>query len=324
MAGFSPASPTGFVEGNSAQYTWMVPQDVTGLVKALGGAGAAAERLDSYFTQLNAGVSEPHAFMSDEPSFGDPWLYDWVGRPWRTQEVTRRIETTLYDDTPSGLADNDDLGALSAWYVWATLGLYPVIPGVGSVAVGSPLFPKVTITLATGAQIVITGSGAAATAPYVQTLSLNGTSLKRSWLNWSDLADGAVLDFTLGPSPSRWAAAYTPPSFDVGLAPGIGYLDDDSVSLEPGHSATVDVGVQNLQVSMPLRVTWAPDMPAGVTAGWAGGATDLVVSPGDRAEIALSLTASQQAALGTYAVPLNLHTADGTALPLTVIEVSVS
>ena len=104
-------------------------------------------KLDTFFTQLNAGRKQPYDWAGDEPSLGIPWEYDYAGAPWRTQEVVRRIATTLYGPTPDGEPGNDDLGAMSSWYVWAALGLYPETPGRGELVLGSPLFPHVTVTL---------------------------------------------------------------------------------------------------------------------------------------------------------------------------------
>ena len=104
-------------------------------------------KLNTFFTQLNAGRKQPYDWAGDEPSLGIPWEYDYAGAPWRTQGVVRRIVTTLYGPTPNGEPGNDDLGAMSSWYVWAAMGLYPETPGRGELVLGSPLFPHITMTL---------------------------------------------------------------------------------------------------------------------------------------------------------------------------------
>src|SRR5262249_3896933 len=131
-----------YVEGNAAQYTWMVPYDPRTLFDRIGGDATTIARLDQLFTRLNAGLSDPYFYMGNEPNFATPWLYDWAGAPARTQEVVRRIMTEAFEATPGGLPGNDDLGAMSSWYVWAAVGLYPEIPGVAGFAIGSPQFTE--------------------------------------------------------------------------------------------------------------------------------------------------------------------------------------
>ena len=146
---FTPGKSTGFIEGNSAQYTWMIPYDLKGVIAAIGGPETAKERLDSYFSRYGEfdHLDEPYFFIGNEPSFGDPWIYNWAGYPWRTQEVVRKTLGDLFTDTPGGEPGNDDLGATSSWVVFANLGFYPEIPGVGGVTTNSPVFPKVKLLL---------------------------------------------------------------------------------------------------------------------------------------------------------------------------------
>ncbi len=202
---FSPTSGNGFVEGDSSQYSWMVPYDLPGLFDAMGGNGSAIQRLDTHFTQLNAGGTGPYAYMGNEPEFAVPWEYDFAGAPSRTQEVVRRIEQSLFLATPDGLPGNDDGGAMSSWYVFAAMGLYPEIPGVAGFAIGSPLFSSITVHLGNGNLLQITGLGAAEDAPYVQSLALNGQPFASSWLPFQSIMNGATLQFTLGTAPGQGA-----------------------------------------------------------------------------------------------------------------------
>ncbi|MET8977960.1 GH92 family glycosyl hydrolase [Streptomyces sp. NPDC004539] len=142
---FSPAQTKEYVEGNAAQYTWMVPHDLPALFAAMGGDAAVTARLDTFFTHLNAGGKEPYAYLGNEPSFGTPWAYAYAGRPDRVRDTVRRALAALFDDTPSGLAGNDDLGAMSAWAVWASLGMYPDIPGTAHLVRTEPLLRTVTL-----------------------------------------------------------------------------------------------------------------------------------------------------------------------------------
>jgi predicted alpha-1,2-mannosidase len=206
----------GFVEGNAIQYSWMVPHDPAGLIGRMGGAARAAERLDRFLRELNGGpggAHTDHALLGNEPTLGTPWLYDWMRRPYRTQAEVRRALLTLYDTSPGGYPGNDDLGTLSAWYVFGALGLYPPVPGVGLLALGSPLFGRAQIALANRRRATIAASGG---GPYVSSLRLNGRSYARPWISYCQLARGADLSFALGPRPSRgWASsrAAMPPSF---------------------------------------------------------------------------------------------------------------
>ena len=212
---FNPRSDIGFREGDSAQYTWLVPFDLHGLFAAMGGDQVAISRLDRYFQQLNAGPNSIHEFMGNEPDLAVPWEYDFAGAPARTQAVTRRIAATLFTTGPNGLPGNDDSGAISAWLVWADLGLYPEIPGVGGFSVGSPLFPQAVVHLP-GGDLRVIGSGADAGSPFVQSLRLNGVPVTSPWLGYSALRGGGTLTFSLGPRPDpAWGASpiAAPPSF---------------------------------------------------------------------------------------------------------------
>ena len=211
----------GFVEGNSFQYSWMVPQDPAGLIAAMGGPARAARRLDRFLRVLNGGpggTHTDHALLGDEPSLGAPWLYDWMRRPYRTQAAVRRALLTLYDTSPDGYPGNDDLGTLSAWYVFGALGLYPAVPGVGLLAIGSPLFERAQIALPHGRRTTIVAAAhrPPAAVPYVHSLRLDGRPYGRPWIAYCALARGARLAFQLGRRPSRgWgaSAAAAPPSF---------------------------------------------------------------------------------------------------------------
>ena len=198
----------------------MVPHDPAGLFAALGGREAAARRLDAFFAELNAGPSSPHAFLGNEPNSNAPWLYDWIGQPYKAQDIMRRAILGMFNSSPSGYPGNDDLGQMSAWYVFGALGLYPAIPGSDVLALGSPLFPKTTLHLA-GGDVRILARGAARDAPYVHRLALDGRDHPRPWLRLADVARGARLAFTLGTKPNvGWGQdpADAPPSFGPSAA----------------------------------------------------------------------------------------------------------
>jgi predicted alpha-1,2-mannosidase len=211
---FDPAGGEGFAEGNASQYTWMVPHDLGGLIEAVGGRVAATERLDAFFTELNAGPTSRFAFLGNEPSFHTPWIYGWLGAPEKSQAVVRRALLTLFDAAPTGYPGNDDMGQMSAWYVLGALGLSPVIPGTDVLALGTPLFPRVDVRRPRGT-ITIVGRGAGRSRPYVHALRVDGRAHRRPWIAFADLARGARLAFTLGATPGTWGTAPgdAPPSF---------------------------------------------------------------------------------------------------------------
>ena len=220
---FTPATEDGFVEGTAAQYVWMVPFNVQGLFDAMGGTEKAAARLDSFFYDdggkpavTKAGPL--HAELDNEPSIETPWLYDFAGQPWKTQQLVRQVLNTIWKNTPDGIPGNDDLGEMSSWAVWAMLGLYPEIPGRAELVLGSPLFPKATVRRP-GGNVAITATSADINAPYVQSLRVDGRPWTKTWLPRSFAGTGGRLDFVLGSAPNKsWGsgAGSAPPSFDVG------------------------------------------------------------------------------------------------------------
>ena len=206
---YDPTSGDGFVEGDGAQYTWHVLHDPAALIRVLGGKAKAAQRLDTFFTQLNAGPASPYAFLGNEPTLHTPYLYDWVGQPWKGQRVIRQAMTTLFGPTPGGMPGNDDLGTMSAWWVLSALGFYPVMPGTGVLALGTPLFPHVVLDLPRG-RVTLDAPGAQ-TSPYVDSLTVDGRAHPQPWLDVSALHDGAQLHFTMSQRPATGWGTTAPP-----------------------------------------------------------------------------------------------------------------
>jgi len=210
QSGFTPATDVGFAQGSSATYTWMVPQDVSGLAALMGGRAAAATRLDGLFHDENGNwaVLGGNALRYDptnEPGIHAPWLYNGLGQPWKTQETVRQIVDTAYGTGPAGLPGNDDLGTMSAWYAFAAIGMFPQVPGRAELLVSSPVFTRVVIDRGNGVRLTV---NADTTGTYLQGAKLNGSALRRSWLPESFVQRGGTVNLTLGATPDKtWATA---------------------------------------------------------------------------------------------------------------------
>jgi predicted alpha-1,2-mannosidase len=222
---FEPGATTGFAEGSSAVYTWMIPFDARGLFEAMGGVAAATARLDEFFHLPDGrlavtGAGPLHAEMNNEPSIGAPWLYLFAGHPEKAQQVIRETIKVLWKDAPPGIPGNDDLGAMSAWFVWAAMGMHPLTPGRAELLLASPLFPRIVVHRAGGKTITIRAAGARLDTFYVRGLRVNGRAVSRAWLSESFISDGGTLEYVLSTSPPnpRWGAAPgdAPPSFGPG------------------------------------------------------------------------------------------------------------
>jgi predicted alpha-1,2-mannosidase len=213
--GFTPASPDGFVEGDSWIYSGMVPFDLAGLTAAKGGKAAMAAYLNSVLSSFQG--ADGYASLDNEPSIELPWEYDYIGEPDKTQQAVRQIQDQFWTPTPGGTAEgNDDLGALSAWYVWSALGMYPMTPGTAELAIGSPLFARAVVTLPSGGELTVVGNGAASGAPYVQSAAWDGRSWGNAYAPPTAISRGGTLSFRLGAKPNpAWASmpAQAPPSY---------------------------------------------------------------------------------------------------------------
>lgn len=213
--GFDPTSGTDMVEADSWIYTGMVPFDIGGLARAKGGNTAMNHYLDTVLRSYTG--DKGYAWVGNEPSIELPWEYDYTGQPYKTQGTVRAIQDQIWANTPGGLADgNDDLGAMSAWYVWSALGMYPETPGTSDLALGSPLFTQAVVTLPSGKTLTVNGNGAADNAPYVQSAAWNGTAWNNAYAPTTAITAGGTLDYTLGTTANTsWATAASaaPPSY---------------------------------------------------------------------------------------------------------------
>lgn len=206
-----------FTEGNAWHYTWSVFHDVDGLIDMMGGEETFASMLDSVFvvppiyddsyygfriheiTEMQVANMGNYAH-GNQPAQHMLYLYDWAGQPWKAQKWIREVMDRLYDASPNGYCGDEDNGQTSAWYVFSALGFYPVCPGSGQYALGTPLFREATVHLENGNELKITAEGTDC-GPYVRELKMNGSIWGHNYLNFNDLIKGAELNFILDCQP---------------------------------------------------------------------------------------------------------------------------
>jgi len=214
---FSPRSSNhrndDYCEGTAWQWTWFVPHDVPGLVALMGGRKAFIGKLDSLFTADSSlegdlvsadisGLIGQYAH-GNEPSHHITHLYNYVGQPWRTQELVDQVLHTLYANAPDGLSGNEDCGQMSAWYLLNAMGFYQVCPGDPTYSVGRPLFDKATIHLKNGKTFTVVAHHNSRDNKYVQRMTLNGKRLRTPFFPHEAIADGGTLELTMGPRPRK-------------------------------------------------------------------------------------------------------------------------
>ncbi len=240
----------GFDEGNAEQYLWMVPQNIAGLVTALGGRAAAENRLDRFTKKLNVGPNQPYLWAGNEPGFGVPWIYNYLGAPWKTQRTVNRVRG-LFAATPDGAPGNDDLGALSSWYVWAALGLYPITAGTPILTVNTPLFDRAVISLPADKFIQLSAPGASAPSHmrYISGLRINGAATDQTYLPESIITTGGDVAFELAAVPNKqWGSgpSSAPPSFGAGGSAVTVNVPRPIIRIAPGTTRTVRVDLQRM------------------------------------------------------------------------------
>ena len=216
---FDPKSNDGCQEGTSTHYTWGIAHNLNRLIMEIGGQKEAESRLDWLMQEIAYGYEygNPHYLAGNEPCFGIVPVYNWTGSPWKAQKNMRKVMTASFSNTPKGIPGDDDSGAMSAWYVFAALGLYPEVPGVGGFSVTGPLFPEVSLELGSGKQVTIVAENAGLNRPYVKALKLNGSDCPQTWLSLEELTESNknILHFEMDEEPAKeWASEYRPPSFN--------------------------------------------------------------------------------------------------------------
>jgi predicted alpha-1,2-mannosidase len=215
----SPFDPTEgsehFVEGNSYQYSLFAPHDVNGIIDLIGGDEKFIDWMDTLFTKQSerdgtvidaTGLIGQYAH-GNEPSHHMAYLYNYVGVPWKTQAIVHGILDTMYDDQPDGLSGNEDCGQMSAWYILSAMGFYQVCPGTPEYIIGTPIFDKITIHLENGKDFVVKANHVSQENKYIQSATLNGKPLTKSWFTHEDILNGSELVFEMDSVPNKdWGA----------------------------------------------------------------------------------------------------------------------
>ena len=205
-----------YTEGNAWQYTWYVPQDTAGLIRAMAGNKRFVAKLDALFDakvdpKSFAAVEDISGLIGyyahgNEPSHHIGYLYVYAGQPWRTQERLKQIVTSQYQPLPGGLSGNDDLGQMSAWLIFTSLGFYPVTPGSGEYVIGRPFVDRAVLHLPNGKTFSIVADNLSDANGYVGSVRLNGQPLPRAFIRHEEIMQGGELRFIMQAAPNRsWA-----------------------------------------------------------------------------------------------------------------------
>ncbi len=200
-----------YTESNAWQTTFGVQHDPAGLIDLFGGRTPFLAKLDELFTTAStlpanappdiAGLVGQYAH-GNEPSHHIAYLYVYAGAPFKTQFRVRMLMETMYSPTPDGIAGNEDVGQMSAWYLLSALGFYSVDPVSGNYILGSPLFERASVDLGNGRNLVIDVQRTDPSHAYIQSFAINGQAVNRAWFNHSEIAQGATLTFVMGPAPN--------------------------------------------------------------------------------------------------------------------------
>ena len=217
---FSPFKWGGdFTEGNALHYTWSVFHDPQGLIDLMGGKAVFTQMLDTVFSLPPVFDDSYYGFTiheiremqimnmgnyahGNQPIQHMIYLYDYSGEPWKAQYWTREVMDKLYSAAPDGYCGDEDNGQTSAWYVFSALGFYPICPGSGEYALGSPLFKKVTLHLENGKQIAIIANNNSPENRYINSIQINEENYLKNYLKHSELMKGMTIRFSMAPTPN--------------------------------------------------------------------------------------------------------------------------
>jgi predicted alpha-1,2-mannosidase len=316
-SGFNPASSAGFVEGTAAHYVWLVQHNPAGLFDAMGGRTAAADRLDKHFRApdgswrlVGSWDNNTYANMDNEPSIHVPYLYNYAGAPYKAQETVRQTVDTLWKTGPGGIPGNDDLGTMSAWYVFSALGGFPQNPSRAELVLGSPLFPTATVTPNGGKAVIFSAPATSATAKYIHGVTINGRASTRTFLPESLIRDGGTVAFTMADTPDKtWGTgtADVPPSFRDGEKGYQTAVSPGTVTVAPaGPAAVLTLRADRLNATAtPVKVT--VDAPTGLVVN--PRTATMTVDPESGSGTAqLTVTASKSTPLSYLNLPVTFST----------------
>lgn len=196
---FDSVTEKGYNEGNATQYFWSVPHGIDKLIQMAGGDKVVEKRLDAYMSNIEVGWApeKPYYWIGNEPCFNAVYVYNYLGAPQKAQYNVRRIVNGYYKNTPDGLPGDDDVGAMSALYIFSAMGMYPYVPGDGVFTITGPLFNKISIEVPGRKSIVLKSATAQNDRAYISKMYLNGKQTSNLWIDWKTLSEGAVLDFTM-------------------------------------------------------------------------------------------------------------------------------
>jgi predicted alpha-1,2-mannosidase len=332
------SSTVGFQEGTPWRYQWLTWQDFPGLEKAAGGNAAVLKRLDTFFSTdqvladpaaaaRNDWVSATQGYTdsfrydpNNEPDLQVPWLYDFAGVPAKASAVVR-AQQTLFTEGPGGITGNDDMGEMSAWYVFSALGIYPSLPGSGDLLLSAPLFPRIDVSVPDGTHLrhlTIRAAGAdAAALEYIKGFSLNGNAQDKSYVNWDDLAvhGRAALGYSLTSdlTATTWgtAAGSRPVSMCTSVPTVTGA---DHVTARPDQSAARTLATVTASASAldgaTARVNWGDGTSSGAQLATSG--------------LTRAVTGSHEfRGPGLYQATVTIRSDTGSAIATTTVPVSV-
>jgi hypothetical protein len=312
LTGITPSTTSHYIEGSAYEYLWDVPNNYAGLFSLLGGNDKVKPALRKFLSKPD-GYGE-YAQLSNEFGSGEEYALDYAGDPAGAQQAVNTLRYGLYLPGPSGLPDNDDLGANSSAFVWSMLGMFPENPGSDTLVFGSPGFPHATVSLPSGKTIKINAPGASASSYYVKSQKINGRSNSKLSVPYSTLAKGATLDWTMSSSETSWGtgAGNAPPSYGPTFT-AVGSASPSSLIMKPGEAGKTTLTVKST-ASADEAVKWTATAPSGITVSPTSGT--LNVPGGGSAKVDVTVTAGDTD--GNYPVTFDLTGPSGRILPTSV------
>jgi len=254
-----------YTEANAWQYSLFAPQDISGLMSLMGGKDQLAKHLDALFSAEEKTSGRNQADITgligqyvhgNEPSHHMAYLYNFVNKPDKTQQLVRQILTTMYHNAPDGISGNEDCGQMSAWYVFSALGFYPVTPGSNQYIIGAPLFEKASIQLENGNSFTMVANGISKENQFIKSITLNGTPIERSYLNHEEIINGGTLVFEMDSTPSDWGTKNDEiPKTEITdhkilVAP---FISKGDIAFKDSTEITLDVTSEALKIQYSLN-----------------------------------------------------------------------